>query len=86
MFLFHRHFIQGVRVGDVVVEVGSVNVSNFKSLQDIGSLVQHSQEVRVVNLANQYVWTLWCVKENCIVLVCSPTLYVFGDSVQSGWW
>ena len=50
------YFIQGVRVGDVVVEFGSVNISNFKSLQDIGSLVQHSQEVSVnylhVHIAN----------------------------------
>ena len=36
---------QGVRVGDLVVEFGSVNVDNFKNLQDIGSLVQHSQGV-----------------------------------------
>ena len=28
-----------------MVEFGSVNVDNFKTLQDIGTLVQHSQEV-----------------------------------------
>ena len=37
--------LQGVRVGDLVIEFGSVNVDNFKNLQDIGSLVQHSQGV-----------------------------------------
>ena len=36
---------QGVGVGDLVVEFGSVNVDNFKNIQDIGSLVQHSQGV-----------------------------------------
>ena len=35
-------------MGDLVVEFGSVNVDNFKTLQDIGTLVQHSQEVGVV--------------------------------------
>ncbi|GLH03273.1 26S proteasome non-ATPase regulatory subunit 9, partial [Gryllus bimaculatus] len=32
----------GVLEGDIVVEFGSVNASNFKSLQDIGNIVQHS--------------------------------------------
>ena len=28
-----------------MIEFGSVSVDNFKNLQDIGTLVQHSQEV-----------------------------------------
>lgn len=38
--------IQGLRVGDLVIEFGSVSVDNFRNVQDIGTLVQHSQEVR----------------------------------------
>lgn len=38
--------LQGLLVGDVVVEFGSVTRGSFKSLQDIGTVVQHSQGVR----------------------------------------
>ncbi|KAJ8034616.1 26S proteasome non-ATPase regulatory subunit 9 [Holothuria leucospilota] len=33
----------GLQVGDEFVEFGSVTCSNFKSMRDIGTLVQHSQ-------------------------------------------
>ncbi|XP_076021285.1 26S proteasome non-ATPase regulatory subunit 9 [Genypterus blacodes] len=33
----------GLRVGDGVVEFGSVNTGNFQSLQNIASVVQHSE-------------------------------------------
>jgi 26S proteasome non-ATPase regulatory subunit 9 len=34
---------QGICVEDLIVEFGSVNAGNFKSVQDIGTVVQHSQ-------------------------------------------
>ena len=44
--LAHFHFSsQGLRVGDVVVEFGSVTTSNFSNLQEIATVVQHSKEV-----------------------------------------
>lgn len=36
---------QGLHVGDVVVEFGSVTTSNFSNLQEIATVVQHSKEV-----------------------------------------
>lgn len=33
----------GLQVGDEIVEFGSVNANNFQSLQNIGSVVQHSE-------------------------------------------
>ncbi|KAG7276722.1 hypothetical protein CRUP_006901 [Coryphaenoides rupestris] len=33
----------GIRVGDEVIEFGSVNTGNFKNLQNIASVVQHSE-------------------------------------------
>ncbi|XP_031712511.1 26S proteasome non-ATPase regulatory subunit 9 [Anarrhichthys ocellatus] len=33
----------GVRVGDEVIEFGSVNTENFQNLQNIASVVQHSE-------------------------------------------
>ncbi|KAM9361056.1 26S proteasome non-ATPase regulatory subunit 9 [Symphorus nematophorus] len=33
----------GLRVGDEVIEFGSVNTGNFQSLQNIASVVQHSE-------------------------------------------
>lgn len=33
----------GLRVGDEVIEFGSVNTENFQSLQNIASVVQHSE-------------------------------------------
>eukprot|EP00118_Oscarella_pearsei_P000764 m.5734 g.5734 ORF g.5734 m.5734 type:complete len:203 (+) comp13982_c0_seq1:40-648(+) len=35
--------LSGLKVGDQVVEFGSINESNFKSLQDIGELVKNSE-------------------------------------------
>ncbi|XP_016074530.1 PREDICTED: 26S proteasome non-ATPase regulatory subunit 9 [Miniopterus natalensis] len=35
--------IAGLQAGDEIVEFGSVNTQNFQSLQNIGSLVQHSE-------------------------------------------
>ncbi len=37
--------MQGLCEGDVVCEFGSIKSDNFHSLQDIGRLVQHSQNV-----------------------------------------
>lgn len=37
--------LQGLRVGDEVIEFGSVNVGNFQNLQNIASVVQHSEGV-----------------------------------------
>ncbi|CAN9513178.1 unnamed protein product [Ophioblennius macclurei] len=33
----------GLKVGDEVIEFGSVNTNNFQNLQNIGSVVQHSE-------------------------------------------
>ena len=33
---------------DVVVEFGSIRKESFKSLQDIGTVVQHSQNVSII--------------------------------------
>ncbi|TRY79038.1 hypothetical protein DNTS_011025 [Danionella cerebrum] len=33
----------GLRVGDQILEFGSVNTQNFRNLQDIASVVQHSE-------------------------------------------
>jgi 26S proteasome non-ATPase regulatory subunit 9 len=35
--------LQGLCVGDLIVEFGSVNASNFRTLQDIGAVVHQSQ-------------------------------------------
>jgi len=37
--------VQGLQVDDEIVEFGSVNVHNFKSLQNIATVVQHSEGV-----------------------------------------
>ncbi|XP_026124067.1 26S proteasome non-ATPase regulatory subunit 9 [Carassius auratus] len=36
-------FQAGLRVGDEVIEFGSVNTQNFRNLRDIASVVQHSE-------------------------------------------
>ena len=41
--------LQGLRVGDTIVEFGSVTSSNFTSLQEIATVVQHSNEVGVAD-------------------------------------
>ncbi len=38
-------FPKGLRVGDEVIEFGSVNTGNFQNLQNIASVVQHSEGV-----------------------------------------
>jgi 26S proteasome non-ATPase regulatory subunit 9 len=40
----HSKLFQGICVEDLIVEFGSVNAGNFRSLQDIGTVVQHSQD------------------------------------------
>lgn len=40
-----RFFLKGLRVGDEVIEFGSVNAGNFQNLQNIASVVQHSEGV-----------------------------------------
>ena len=53
----------GLKVGDLVIEFGTQNATNFKSLADIGQLVQNSQNrnVRVKILRNGKVTTLTLV-------------------------
>ena len=41
--------LQGLHVGDTIVEFGSVTSSNFTSLQEIATVVQHSNEVGVAD-------------------------------------
>ncbi|XP_050970648.1 26S proteasome non-ATPase regulatory subunit 9 [Labeo rohita] len=36
-------FQAGLRVGDEIIEFGSVNTQNFRNLRDIASVVQHSE-------------------------------------------
>ena len=50
----------GMRAGDLVVEFGTQNNSNFKSLMDIGQLVQNSQNrnVRIKLIRNRQLVTL----------------------------
>ncbi|KAJ9579558.1 hypothetical protein L9F63_004743 [Diploptera punctata] len=38
----------GICEEDLIIEFGSVNASNFKNLQDIGNIVQHSQGRTVI--------------------------------------
>nr|XP_020658394.1 26S proteasome non-ATPase regulatory subunit 9 isoform X2 [Pogona vitticeps] len=38
--------LSGLQVGDEIVEFGSVNARNFRSLQDIATVVQHSEELQ----------------------------------------
>lgn len=38
-------FLKGLRIGDKVIEFGSVNSGNFQNLQNIASVVQHSEGV-----------------------------------------
>lgn len=46
MIILSGHFIpKGLRVGDEIVEFGSVNTENFQNLQNIASVVQHSEGV-----------------------------------------
>ncbi|KRT84919.1 PDZ domain-containing protein, partial [Oryctes borbonicus] len=33
----------GLKVGDLIVEFGSINVANFKNMKDIGNVVKHSE-------------------------------------------
>lgn len=37
--------VQGLQVDDEIVEFGSVNVHNFQNLQNIATVVQHSEGV-----------------------------------------
>lgn len=46
MFCFLWTF-QGLQVGDEVIEFGSVTTGNFQNLQNIASVVQHSEGVRL---------------------------------------
>lgn len=45
-------FLKGLRIGDEVIEFGSVNASNFKNLQNIASVVQHSEGVRHCHISS----------------------------------
>ena len=36
---------QGIQVNDLIMRFGSVTKANFKSLQDIALVVQHSKDV-----------------------------------------
>lgn len=47
-----RFFLQGLRVGDEVIEFGSVNAGNFQNLQNIASVVQHSEGVIYCRFCN----------------------------------
>lgn len=40
--------MQGIRENDLIMEFGSVNFQNYKSLKDIGSLVEHSRYKPVI--------------------------------------
>lgn len=53
----------GIRAGDLVVEFGTQNNSNFKSLMDIGQLVTNSQNknVRIKLIRNHQLITLTLV-------------------------
>ena len=53
----------GIRAGDLVVEFGTQNNSNFKSLMDIGQLVTNSQNknVRIKLIRNHQMITLTLV-------------------------
>lgn len=46
MFSLLRTCFQGVHIGDEVIEFGSVTAANFQNLQNIASVVQHSEGVR----------------------------------------
>lgn len=37
--------VQGLQVDDEIVEFGSVNANNFQNLQNIATVVQHSEGV-----------------------------------------
>lgn len=39
--------LQGLHVGDLLVEFGSVNSTNFRSMQDIAVVVHHSEGQQV---------------------------------------
>lgn len=45
------NFTKGLRVGDEVIEFGSVNTENFQNLQNIASVVQHSEGVSYCNIS-----------------------------------
>ncbi|XP_016118552.1 26S proteasome non-ATPase regulatory subunit 9-like, partial [Sinocyclocheilus grahami] len=36
-------FQAGLRVGDEIIEFGSINTQNFRNLRDVASVVQHSE-------------------------------------------
>lgn len=36
-------FLAGLRVGDEIIEFGSINTQNFRNLRDVASVVQHSE-------------------------------------------
>lgn len=42
--------VQGLQVDDEIVEFGSVNVHNFQNLQNIATVVQHSEGVSLLLL------------------------------------
>ncbi len=37
--------LKGLRVGDEIIEFGSINAQNFRNLRDVASVVQHSEGV-----------------------------------------
>lgn len=45
MFNISQFSLQGLRVGDEVMEFGSVNAGNFQNLQSIAAVVSHSEGV-----------------------------------------
>lgn len=53
------HF-QNLKVGDMIVEFGSVNKTNYKNVMDIANVVQHSEGQKVhvkVKRGNQFLNT-----------------------------
>lgn len=40
--IFFR-FLQGIEIGDLIVEFGSIDSRNFKTLKDVGELVERSR-------------------------------------------
>ena len=65
--------LQGLAVGDLIIQFGSVKKSNFQGLQSIGQVVQHSEGVSLISsksISNVLItWNPWpkCLEEGSFI-------------------
>lgn len=55
-----------MKIGDGVVQFGSVTAENFQGLQNIASVVQHSVNVSLLAMFSFYIYFLSCKLSNLL--------------------